>query len=285
MADQHLPPSDHFPPFSSAWFASLGASLAIMYRVIHAVIVREARTRYGSSNIGYAWALIDPLIELMVLVVAFSLIGRTSPIAAPLSVFLITGIMPFFFWRGVVSRGANAVSANLGLLSYPQVMPSDIIIARVLLEAATTIIVYILFVFASLLMVGTPIGFFFGNPSQMLLAMAVLFYFSTASAFLSSSMARVLPIWQNIWSYLSRPIWLLSGIFFTLESLPAGARAFMAYNPVAHLLEWFRSASIPTFESGAYNPLFPISVATVFLVIGLVIDRILLMTGDEEIVS
>ena len=60
MADQHLPPSDHFPPFSSAWFASLGASLAIMYRVIHAVIIREARTRYGSSNIGYAWALIDP---------------------------------------------------------------------------------------------------------------------------------------------------------------------------------------------------------------------------------
>lgn len=285
MADDRLPPSDHYPPFSSEWFASLRTSLAIMYRVIHAVIVREARTRYGSSNIGYAWALIDPFIELTVLVVAFSVIGRASPVAAPLPVFLITGIMPFFFWRGVVSRGANAVSANLGLLSYPQVMPSDIIIARVLLEVATTIVVYILFVFASFLANGTPIGLFFGNPSQMLLAMATIFYFSMASAFLSSSLARVLPIWQNIWGYLSRPIWLLSGIFFTLESLPQSAREFMGYNPIAHLIEWFRSASIPTFESGAYSPMFPISVATVFLVIGLVIDRILLMTGDEEIVS
>lgn len=273
------------PIFGQRWFAELRESLAVMSRVIFAVIIRESRTRYGSSNIGYTWALIDPLIELSVLVVAFSLIGRTSPIAAPLSVFLITGIVPFFFWRMAVGRGASAVSANLGLLSYPQVMPADIVIGRTLLDATTTLVVFFLFIIGCYFIADIPMRLFFGDPAQMLLFAFAFFYFSIASAFFSSGLARVLPIWQNIWGYMSRPIWLLSGIFFTLESLPSGAREFMAYNPIAHMLEWFRSAAIPTFESGAYNPFFPLIVATVFLLIGLVIDRILIMTGDEEIVS
>ncbi|NNC72607.1 MAG: ABC transporter permease [Sphingomonadaceae bacterium] len=271
--------------FGDRWFAELRASLETMYRVIHAIIIRESRTRYGNSNIGYAWALIDPLIELSVLVIAFSLLGRTGPVAAPLSVFLITGIVPFFFWRSAVGRGASAVSANLGLLTYPQVMPADIVIGRVVLDAATTFVIFLLFVIGSFFIIDVPAGMFFGDPGGLLLAGLAFFYFTLASAFFSSSLARILPIWQNVWSYMSRPIWLLSGIFFTLESLPPAAREYIYYNPIAHMIEWFRSAAIPTFESQVYDPFYPLAVATVFLLIGLVIDRILIMTGDEEIVS
>jgi capsular polysaccharide transport system permease protein len=84
---------------------------------------------------------------------------------------------------------------------------------------------------------------------------------------------------------MSRPVYLLSGIFFTLEQLPHGARQYMAYNPVAHSVEWLRAAMIPTFESEHYDPWYPILAGTVALLIGLIIDRMLLMTGDEEIVS
>ncbi len=273
------------PLFGDRWFAELRESLVIMYRVIFAIIIRESRTRYGNSNIGYAWALIDPMIELTVLVVAFSLIGRASPIGAPLAVFLITGIMPFFFWRSVVGRGASAVSANLGLLTYPQVMPADVVIGRVILDATTTVVVFMLFVVGCFFVSGIPVGMFFGDPGGLLLAGIGFFFFCLSSAFFSSGIARILPIWQNIWGYMSRPIWLLSGIFFTLESLPPGARAFMAYNPIAHMLEWIRAEAIPTFESSAYNPAYPLSIAAIFLLVGLVIDRILLLTGNEEIVS
>lgn len=275
----------HRAPFSAAWFAELRESLKIMGRVIFAIMIRESRTRYGSSNIGYAWAIVDPLATLAVFVGIFSLLGRTSPVPAPISVFFVTAIVPLFFWRGSVGQAANAISASLGLLTYPQVMPADVVIGRLLLEAATTVVVFMLFLVGLNLLIGVSPTWFFGDPPQLLLATLGLFYFTLGCCFLSSSLARVLPIWPNIWGYMSRPVWLLSGIFFTLEQLPSGVRGYMAYNPVAHMIEWMRSAMIPTFQSEAYSIFFPMAFATIALIIGLVIDRMLLLTGDEEIVS
>jgi capsular polysaccharide transport system permease protein len=272
-------------PFSAEWFAELRQSLVIMGRVIFAVIMRESRTRYGNSNIGYAWALIDPLILLAVFIGAFSLLGRSSPVAAPIAVFFVTGIVPLFFWRGATGQGASAISASLGLLSYPQVMPTDVIIARLLLETATTTVVFFIFILGLHLLFDISPSWFFGDPSQLLAVTFGLFYFTFGTMFLSSSLARILPVWKNIWSYMSRPIFLLSGLFFTLEQLPDGVRGYMAYNPVAHMIEWFRSATIPTFHSDAFSILYPMAFASVCLIVGLVIDRILLLTGDEEIVS
>ncbi|WP_299326843.1 ABC transporter permease [Parasphingopyxis sp.] len=256
-----------------------------MGRVIHAIMIREARTRYGSSKIGYTWAIIDPLVTTAIFVAIFSLLGRSSPIPGPIVVFFVSGIIPLFFWRGAVGQAASAVSASLGLLTYPQVMPADVVIGRLLLEAATTVIVFVLFLIGLNILLGISPTWFFGDPPRLLLATLGLLYFTLGCCFLSSSLARILPVWQNIWSYMSRPIWILSGIFFTLEQLPSGFRQYMAYNPVAHMVEWLRSAMIPTFDSSVYSILFPMTFATIALIIGLIIDRMLLLTGDEEIVS
>lgn len=285
MEEERPPSSGDRLPFSAEWFDELKRSLIIMWRVIFAVILRESRTRYGSSNIGYAWAIIDPVILLAVFVGAFSALGRTSPVAAPIAVFFVTGIVPLLFWRGSIGQGSTAVSASLGLLSYPQVMPTDILIARLLLESATTLVVFLIFLLGLDLLFDITPAWFLGDPPQLLLAGLGLVYFSFGTMFLSSSLARILPVWTNIWGYMSRPIFLLSGIFFTLEQLPDGVRQYMAYNPVAHMVEWIRSAAIPTFDSQSYSIFFPMTFATIALIIGLVIDRILLLTGDEEIVS
>lgn len=285
MEEQNPREKSERVPFSTEWFAELQQSLTVMARVIFAIMIRESRTRYGNSNIGYAWALVDPLVTLAVFVGIFSLLGRSSPVPAPVSVFFLTAIVPLFFWRGAVAQAASAVSASLGLLTYPQVMPADVVIGRLLLEAATTVVVFLLFLIGLNLLVGVSPTWFFGDPPQLLMVTLGLFYFTLGCCFFSSSLARILPIWTNIWGYMSRPIWLLSGIFFTLEQLPPALREYMAYNPVAHIIEWLRSAMIPTFESDVYSIVYPMAFATVALIIGLVIDRILLLTGDEEIVS
>ncbi|MCA1749221.1 MAG: ABC transporter permease [Sphingomonadales bacterium] len=260
-------------------------SLTVMVRVIHAIIIREARTRYGSSQLGYLWALIDPVILLIVLIAVFAAIGRSTPIAVPLPVFFLSGIMPFYYWRGGFSRGATAVSANLGLISYPQVMPSDIIIGRTLLEGATTLIVFFIIINLFYLVLGIPLAVYFGDPVQMLLATAGLFYFTLGFAFLSAGIGRILPVWSNIQSYISRPLLILSGVFFTLEQLPSSFRQYMAYNPVAHQIEWMRTAMFESFDSNSYSVTFVLASATIALLLGLIIDRMLLLTGDEEIVS
>lgn len=260
-------------------------SLRVMGRVLKALLLREARTRYGDSNIGYAWALIEPAILLIIMQFLFEFIGRDSPIAASIPVFILTGFMPFFLMRNAIARGASSVRGNIGLLQYPQVMAADVVIARIILEIATTTVVYSIITVALYYIRGEPIENWYGDPVEMLVVLVVITFFCLGSAFLSAGLGRVWTLWPTVWAFISRPLALFSGLFFTLETLPNSGRRLMVYNPFAHVIEWFRSAAIPTFESDEYSITMIMTTATLTLFIGLLIDRYLILGGDEEIVS
>ena len=214
-------------PFSAQWRAELKSSLKLMWRVISAIMLREARTRYGASNLGYTWALIDPTIQLAIWIAMFAALGRTTPIPVPLPAFLLVAIIPFFFWRGTFARAATAVRSNANLIEYPQVTPSDVIIGRLLLEATTGIAVFLILSIFLAVLGGIPITTYFDDPAQLLLALLTFLYFSVGTAFFSSALGRILPVWGNIQNYLSRPLYIFSGIFF--HSLPAARHHSQIY--------------------------------------------------------
>lgn len=257
-----------------------------MWRVIFALMIRESRTRYGKSDIGYLWAIIEPLAQLLILWWVFSTIAaRHPPIAASMPVFLVTGILPFNFWRSCVSRGGTAATSNTPLLTYPQVKVMDVILSRVLLDAATLVVVTLVFVVGLRYLYGEPFASWVDHPLSGILSLLGLLYFSLSCAILSAGITRIFPPWSDIFGYLGRPLWFISGIFFTLESLPAGARAYAQLNPIAHMLEWIRSAWLPGFESTHFSIMFVLQCSTIALFVGLFINWILVVAGftDEAV--
>ena len=261
---------------------TLENNLHVMARVVFGLMLRESRTRYGTSDLGYLWALIDPAIQMLMFWAIFTMLGRGVPVPTTMPVFLITGILPYLFWRNCTNRGASAAASNLPLLTYPQVKVFDVVIARILLDAGTVIIVTVIFVVALRFTVGQTFASWVRDPIVLATGVLALMYFSFCSAIFSSSLARIWHAWPQIFGYLSRPLYFTSGIFFTLQSLPSGIKVLAEYNPLAHLLEWIRTGSIPGFVSTSYNPLFVYSFATLMLFIGLVIDWVLRMTGHSE---
>jgi capsular polysaccharide transport system permease protein len=257
-------------------------NLAVMGRVIYALMIRESRTRYGRTDLGYLWAIIDPTIQLLVFWSLFVLLGRVVPVPASMPVFLITGILPFMFWRNSVGRGASAAQSNIPLLTYPQVKVIDVVIARVLLDTATFVVVTIMFVIGLKFLNGEPFTSWVRVPILLATAVLGLFYFSLCSAVFSSSLARIWPIWPDIFGYLSRPLYFASGIFFTLQSLPTGFRALAQFLPTAHMLEWIRTGAIPGFISTSYSAMYVIEFSTVILVIGMLINWTLVLVGHAD---
>ena len=162
-----------------AAFSEFRRGFRVQRGVVFALMLRETRTRYSESALGYGWALIDPLIELVVLWLMFTFLRqRQVPIDAPLPVFLVTGIVPFGLWRASVSQGASAVRSNLPLLIYPQVTVADCIIARVLLEGATTLIVMQIFIVFLILLYGETLSDFYDEPFNLFTAWMTLLLFS-----------------------------------------------------------------------------------------------------------
>ncbi|PJN95492.1 hypothetical protein CNY89_08180 [Amaricoccus sp. HAR-UPW-R2A-40] len=76
------------------------------------------------------------------------------------------------------------------------------------------------------------------------------------------------PTWKNVWSVLSRPLFILSGVLFLFESAPPTFQKILWWNPLIHVVALVRSGVY-----AEYNPLFisypyVIGVALTLFVIG-----------------
>lgn len=250
-------------------------------RTIHALMLRESRTRYGRRSGGYVWALISPMILLVSMIVMFSFISRPAGAGDSLVVFFITAILPIFLVKNMIARGANAIRANRVLMHYPQVNAFEVVTARAILECLSYFIVLILFVLIMFAYFGLPFTAWMDRPVGMIGAGGALFVLCYGSGFLSSQIGRAFELWNELTGPLGRIILLTSGLFFTLGSLPPEFLAVVKYNPVAHIVEWIRDVSIRDFYSDLYDPWYPVQVGFIFLAVGLFIDWLYRISGYD----
>ncbi|MEM6662293.1 MAG: sugar ABC transporter permease, partial [Pseudomonadota bacterium] len=105
-----------------------------LLRVVHALMLREMITRYGSSRLGYLWAVIEPVGFIALLSVVFSQIAHAPPVGKSFPLFYATGYIAFHWvmeTAGIVSR---SIHVNRPLLVFPAVTPIDTLLARFLLQ-------------------------------------------------------------------------------------------------------------------------------------------------------
>lgn len=230
-------------------------ALTVQARVVFAFILRDMHTRFGRSRLGYFWAIFEPLTVIVSMALIFSVMDRGSPLNVNIYLFFFTGIIPWqLFSRGASMMG-NVIESSATLLTYPQVTVVDVIIARIILEFSTTIVVCIIYL--------TALYFWgmFDHIENILMAIVVLML----SILLGASFGLVgaviklyLPSYSSFQSLIIRVLFFVSGAFFIADTLPSTVTDVLWYNPVLHLVEWERSVFFYGFESQFYEPLYPI---------------------------
>ncbi len=255
--------------------SSIVDSINIRGRVIRALILREVATRYGNSQLGFFWALFEPTAFILVFILIFGFIGRSSPLPGDLYTFFLSGMLPFLFFRSISNRVGNSESANKALLTYPQVTTLDIKIARFIIEFLVTIFVSALTYFAMvrLKLILVPID----EPLNLILCFTSVAIFSFAFGLVIAAIIAYWPNFQNLFQAIfARPLFLLSGIFFIPEQLPHPYSDWIAMNPLAQFIAWARSAIYPNFDSVYGFNWQLIFITFTFLAVGLALERITL---------
>jgi capsular polysaccharide transport system permease protein len=259
--------------------------LEVFGRVVYALLLREARTRYGSMRIGYAWALAEPAIQLCVLWFFYELLGRRVPINASMPAFLLTGIFPYLAWRSASIRGATAVESNAPLMVHSQVRPVSIVTARVLLEMASTLVIFSIFVVLLRLFAGEPLSSWTDEPLGLLGAFGAMCLMAFGFALFNAGVARFVTFWPEVIRLTARVLFFTSGVFYTMDSLPPQARSVILLNPLSHMIEWIRSAALPGFESEHYSIIYVLLWGLWLTFIGLFLDWMARISGHSEAVG
>jgi len=246
-------------------------ALKVQGRVISALTLRETRSRYGNSKLGFFWALFEPAAHIVVFIAIFSSLGRAIPVGDSMALFMLTGIVPWLLYSNIVSKVMAGLSANQSLLGYPQVMPMDITISRVILEFSSLFIVMLFFIG---LAIYTGVSVKIDNFIEVMNATGLFVLLGTGVGLINSAIVQSTPSYSNIYSAISRPLYFMSGIFFTADFLSPEIFSFLQYNPLLHLMEWFRSGFYTSFDSTLYDRSYAISFSLNVFAIGLVAERI-----------
>ncbi len=249
---------------------SLRRGLLTQMQVVHALILRETRTRFGKNQLGYVWALLEPVLFAAPFLALHSMADRSPPPGMTLFGFLITGVITYLAFRSGKSRLYSAVGGNRGLLFYPQVLPVDLNISRLILESATSLSSFALIMGAEALYRGKL------EIDNLLL---VLLGFGLASL-LGGSLGMVLgalslywPTLERITGPMLRPLFWISGVFFTANDLPADILSVLIYNPVLHAVELVRTGWFVDYSSRSASVVYLGGWVLGLMFLGLALER------------
>lgn len=246
--------------------------LRAQVRVVIALMLREMRLRSVHSRFSYLLALLEPILQLALMMTIFTYIGRRPEFGTSLLLFLGTGILPFFLFTHVSGRTTGAIRASGLVRALAPIQPLDIMLARALLETLTLLFVAVLlftFIYATGVKEAIPI-----RPMLAIEGFAATAFLAIAFGLINGVIGAFFRLWAVFYGVASRSLIFLSGVFFVPDFMPPPIRAVLSWNPLLHGLEWFRSGFYLTYPTLTLDKGYILGFAVVSLLIGLALERV-----------
>lgn len=275
---QHLlanVPDDFAPSWTRETIANSGnipRAIGKLFHSVRTIMLRETMARFGRHEIGYLWAIIEPLIHVTVVSCIFYFIRMRDTLGMNVVLFVATGIIPLFFYMKTYSGLVNVLKQNRPLLNHPGVQPMDIFFARSILEFFTQLFVFVVFVFAIYLFIEE---YTFGNVWSVLTNLFGLWITGIGMGLLIGSLVVFAESIKNVMDGSNRIIYVASGVFFTLDMMPPAVAEYLEWNPLLHFVDGVRGNFNPLMGGTRVDIGYAYVCAVAILLCGLVADRAL----------
>jgi capsular polysaccharide transport system permease protein len=212
--------------------------LRIQINVLRALIYREFIGRASLVKFGYLGILIEPLGVMAIFLTIFTVI-RTRGASEELGVllFLITGIVIYTLFNAIAIRSMNSMDANESLFFYRQVQPIDTVYSRTIVEVVIYSVVFIILVIIAYLI---RESFIMSDFALLIVSFILISIFSMGiGIFLMIATFRYEWV-KSVVQFLLRPLWFISGVFFSLNDIPQNIRPYLSWNPILQSIELAR---------------------------------------------
>jgi lipopolysaccharide transport system permease protein len=202
---------------------------------------RDILVRYKQAVLGVAWAMLQPFLMMVVFTVIFNrVLGITSPTAdVPYAVFSFTGLLPWQFFAGSLSRCGASLVGNANLLTkvyFPRLVIPMSAVGAGLVDLGLSFVVLVGLMAAYGVVPTWHVVFLpLFIALALLTALAVGLWLSALNV-LYRDVAYIIPFLVQLWMFLSP-------VIYPISKIPAGPlRVAIALNPMTGVIGGFRWA-------------------------------------------
>lgn len=251
--------------------------------------LRELRTKYRRSFLGWAWSMLNPLASVAIYSFVFAVLFRST--AEPgdpsgldgFAYFLLSGLLPWNFFSLVNSLGMGSMTANAGLVRRVA-FPREILVFSNVLHACVQFAIEMTIFVVILIAVGAPVAKFI--PVVLVLSALLALFGSGFGLFLSAVSVYFRDV-NYLWGIILQVWFFATPIVYSPTLLdgraPTWLREILILNPM--------HAFVTAFREVLYHGRFPslarlgflLLVSMMSLVVGWIVFRRLGRRLPEEV--
>jgi lipopolysaccharide transport system permease protein len=251
----------------SGWQSFRIGELWAYRELLGTLALRDIRVRYKQTVLGAAWAVLQPLAQMIVFSAFFAAHGFSTD-GAPPSVFYFAGLLPWQLFATSVSAAANSLVANRALVTkvyFPRLVIPVAAVASALVDFAISFGVLLIIMLFNRCVPSANIVFL---PLFLLMAvtaaLAIGLWFSALNVEFRD-VQYVIPFLVQFWLFITP-------VIYPSSSVEGTRRFLLGLNPMSGVVEGFRWCILGRPAPGSTLLVSAASIAVV-LVTGLLFFR------------
>lgn len=226
--------------------------LAHFLNLLQALVARDIRARYRRSILGPAWAILQPLILMVLFTMLRGFVNIPSE-GVPYIIFSYSALVPWTFFSNAVNFCGPSVAINASVLK-------KISLPREVFPLSAVVTAVFDFLMASVILAGMMIWFHL--PVRLtILWIPVLVAVTSALAFGVGMIIASLGSFKRDFIFATpflMQFWLFATpVIYPLSSVPAKWRTLYMLNPMVGVIEGFRNVLIrgiaPSFDAFGFS--------------------------------
>jgi lipopolysaccharide transport system permease protein len=198
---------------------------------------RQISVRYKQTVLGAGWAILQPVMQMVVFTILFGHMAKLPSDGFPYPVFVYSALLPWTYFSSATSSALSSLVGNSHLIS-------KVYFPRLIIPLAAVTACLVDFAVATSVLIGLMIYYGVAVGPGLLLAPVVVFGLVLAATGIGAGLGAlnvsyrdlgyVMPFFLQLWLYATP-------VAYPASAVPEALRPIIALNPMTGLIESFRA--------------------------------------------
>lgn len=223
---------------------------------------RDILVRYKQTIIGVLWAVIRPLLTMVIFTIVFGKLAKLPSNGVPYPILVFSAMLPWQFFSNALSECSNSLINNANLVS-------KVYFPRLIVPTSAVVVSFIDFVVSATILLALMIWYQY-LPTWEMLLLPVLVFLAFVTALGGGLWFSALNIKYRDFRYIV-PFVIQFGLYvspvgFSSSIIPEKWRLLYSINPMVSVIDGFRWAILGQ-KTIIYWPGFVLSLSLVLVMI------------------